>query len=80
MSYCLTNYTIQCRDVASGKKGCFLFDTEHWQRTGEFLAISPVYADLDEFYREVPSDQRKPCYLERAHWAARDVMTEGAQS
>jgi hypothetical protein len=62
---CLMNYTIQCRDVVSGKIGCFLFDEEQWQQTGEFKAISPVYPDLDEFYRNTNADQRQSRYLER---------------
>lgn len=64
---CLTNYTVQCKDVTSGKKGCFLFDTAHWQKTGEFKAISPVCADLDEFYKwdMANGNNHAPCYLER---------------
>lgn len=41
---CLMNYTIQCTDVVSGETGCFLFDTAHWQETGEFKAVSPVFS------------------------------------
>lgn len=64
---CLTNYTIQCTDVATGQKGCFIFDTVHWQATGEFLAVSPVCADLDAFYKwdNANGNNRKACYLER---------------
>ena len=65
---CPMNYTIQCRDVATGETGCFLFDTEHWQRTGEFLAVSPVFPGLPQFYawdRE-NGNLRTSCYLERA--------------
>jgi hypothetical protein len=62
----LTNYTIQCRDVASGQTGCFLFDTDHWQKTGEFKAISRVFAGLIEFYANTHPDDRKAVYLERA--------------
>ena len=65
---CVTNYTIQCKDVASGRTGCFLFDTEHWQRTGEFKAISPVFDGLTAFFEwdntNVPR-KRKSCHLER---------------
>jgi len=62
---CLTNYTVQCVDVISGEKGCFLFDQEHWAATGEFAAIGPVYPDLDSFYAGTTPDQRQSCYLER---------------
>jgi hypothetical protein len=62
---CLTNYTIQCRDVASGKTGCFLFDVQHWQTTGEFLAVSEVFPDLDAFYHGTTPEQRKSMYIER---------------
>lgn len=46
---CLMNYTVQCVDVVSGKTGCFFFDIAHWQTTGEFKAISPVFHCLTEF-------------------------------
>ncbi len=64
---CLTNYTVQCTDVDSGKKGCFLFDTDHWVRTGEFKAISPIFPGLVEFYKwdRDNGHRRAPCYLER---------------
>ena len=64
---CLTNYAVQCRDVTSGLIGCFLFDTGHWQRTGEFKAISPVFASLQLFYEwdKANGNRRAPCYLER---------------
>lgn len=62
---CLTNYTVQCKDINSGKTGCFFFDIPHWQQTGEFKATSPVYADLNEFYsRTIPAD-RQSAYIER---------------
>ncbi|MFW6855332.1 hypothetical protein ACODYM_28995 [Burkholderia gladioli] len=64
---CLTNYTVQCLDVTSGRTGCFLFDTAHWQATGEFKAISPVFAGLAEFFAwdRANGDCRASCYLER---------------
>lgn len=62
---CLTNYTVQCRDVVSGVTGCFFFDTDHWQRTGEFKAIGPVYPDLVSFYNATDMDDRKAVHLER---------------
>lgn len=64
---CLTNYAIQCKDVASGDTGVFLFDTTHWQRTGEFHAVSPVFPCLSEFYAwdNANGPRRAPCYLER---------------
>lgn len=62
---CLTNYTVQCKDIVTGKVGCFLFDEAHWQATGEFMAVSPVFDNLDEFYRGTTPDQRKGIYLER---------------
>ncbi len=64
---CLTNYTVQCTDVTTGEIGCFLFDTEHWQKTGEFKAISPVFKCLVDFYaydRE-NGNAREDRYLER---------------
>jgi hypothetical protein len=48
---CVTNYTTQCTDVTTGKTGCFLFDTERWQRTGEFRAVSPIFPSLIEFFK-----------------------------
>jgi hypothetical protein len=64
---CLMNYTVQCVDVDSGQTGCFLFDTEHWQQTGEFRAISPVLPDLVAFYAwdNENGRYRQSCYLER---------------
>lgn len=65
--YCLTNYTVQCRDEVSGQTGCFLFDTAHWQRTGEFRALSEVFPDLYTFYRwchTLPENPRKGEYIE----------------
>lgn len=47
---CLTNYTVQCVDVTSGKTGCFFFDGPYWQFTGKFRATSPVFPDLEAFY------------------------------
>ena len=47
---CVTNYTIQCVDVTTGDIGCFLFDIPHWRKTGEFKAISPVFACLTQFF------------------------------
>jgi hypothetical protein len=64
-SYILTNYTVQCADVTTGKTGCFLFNVEHWQKTGEFKAISNVYNNLVEFYANTNRDDRKSLYLER---------------
>ena len=48
---CVMNYTVHCKDVKSGDVGCFLFDTAHWQKTGEFLAVSPVFPNLVAFYK-----------------------------
>lgn len=64
---CLMNYTVQCKDVTSGQDGCFLFDTEHWQRTGEFKAISPVFSCLGKFFEwdKANGCRGGPCYLER---------------
>jgi hypothetical protein len=67
---CLMNYTIQCVDVVSGKKGCFIFDEEHWQRTGEFKAVSEVYRDLYDFYKGTTAEQRQSRYLERTKMIA----------
>ena len=62
---CLTNYTVQCKDITTGETGCFLFDIPHWKSTGQFKAISPVYKDLVEFYKNVPSESRESTYIER---------------
>lgn len=65
---CVMNYTVQCRDVTSGETGCFLFDTAHWQQTGDFRAISPVFPDLAQFFAwdKANGDMRRPGYWERA--------------
>lgn len=65
---CTQNYTIQCRDVRSGAVGCFLFDTAHWQLTGEFAAIGPVFSNLGAFFAwdNANGKKRKNIYLERA--------------
>ena len=47
---CLTNYCIQCRDATSGTLGDFAFDLVHWQETGEFKAISPVFLGLVDLF------------------------------
>jgi hypothetical protein len=64
---CLTNYTIQCVDVASGQTGCFLFDETHWQVTGEFKAVSPVFPGLVEFFAwcHANGNPHQSRYLER---------------
>ena len=64
---CLMNYTVQCTDVTTGQIGCFLFDTAHWQATGEFKAIGPVMSGLDEFCKwdNANGNRRASCYLER---------------
>jgi hypothetical protein len=62
---CLTNYTVQCKDITSGETGCFFYDQEHWQKTGQFKAISPVYSGLNEFYLNTKQEDRKSLYLER---------------
>lgn len=65
---CLMNYTVQCTDCTTGQLGCFLFDTEHWQRTGQFRPIGPVFYGLTEFYEwdNANGHNRRSCYLERA--------------
>ena len=65
VSYCLTNYTVQCRDAKSGKTGCFLFDVTHWQATGEFMAVSDVFPCLISFYAGTLPSQRIGKYIER---------------
>jgi hypothetical protein len=62
---CLTNYTVQCVDVTTGKTGCFLFDEDHWQKTGKFKATSKIYPDLYSFYKNTDPALRKSAYLER---------------
>jgi hypothetical protein len=36
----VTNEAVQCRDIVSGKIGCFLFE---YTETGDKKAISPVF-------------------------------------
>lgn len=62
---CLTNYAMGCMDAKSGNTGYFIFDVPHWQRTGEFVALSPVFSDLDALYAGTSRDDRKPIYVER---------------
>ena len=62
---CLTNYTVQCRDVNTGKTGCFFYDQTHWQNTGEFKAIGEVFSNLNDFFLNTLPNDRKACYLER---------------
>lgn len=61
----LLNYTVQCADVITGKKGCFFYDPEYWIQTGKFKAVGEVYPDLDSFYKNTKPEERKSCYLER---------------
>lgn len=61
----LTNYAIQCVDCVSGKTGVFLFDIDHWKKTGKFKAISPIYNDLVEFFKSEHAKNRKSLYEER---------------
>lgn len=64
---CLMNYTVQCKDVTTGQTGCFLFDVPHWQATGEFKAVGPVFFDLSSFYAWDNSNghKRESGYWER---------------
>lgn len=64
---CLMNYTIQCRDVVSGETGSFIFDVPHWQQTGEFRAVSPVFSSVADFYvwDNANGPQRESGYWER---------------
>jgi hypothetical protein len=64
---CLTNYTVQCTDITTGKKGCFFFDQTHWQETGEFKATGEIYPDLQTFYENTAPKDRKSIYLERRY-------------
>jgi hypothetical protein len=50
---CLTSYAVQAADVTTGKVGCFFYDQPHWQATGQFKAIGPVFETLTEFYANV---------------------------
>ena len=76
--YCLMNYTVQCTDVRSGKTGSFLFDQEHWKRTGEFLATSEVFPSLVEFYRwnKANGYPGKSAYIEREVLAEPYLVTQ----
>jgi len=62
--YVLTNYTVQCKDVLSGKTGCFIFDLGRYQTEGIFYAITPVYKSLTELYEHTRPEDRKACYVE----------------
>lgn len=64
MSYVLTNYTMQCTDQNSGQVGSFLFDLDLYAKTGKFFALSAVYKDLDELFKNTQSLECKPCYVE----------------
>jgi len=69
---CLMNYTIQCLDAKSGAIGSFLFDAPHWQRTGDFVALSPVFPSVAAFYAWNDANGRPggPAYIERDPLAA----------
>lgn len=64
---CLTNYCIQCTDVTSNTTGDFVFDMDHWQETGEFKAISPVFLGLIDLFAWAKNTkyELKGIYLER---------------
>jgi len=62
--YVLTNYTVQCVDVMTGEKGCFIFDLGRYKDEGVFYAITPIYPDLDTLYRCTRPEDRKACYVE----------------
>lgn len=62
--YVLTNYAIQCTDVLTNQKGCFIFDLERYAMEGIFYAITPVYNDLEELYAHTDPADRKSCYVE----------------
>ena len=62
---CLTNYTVHCREKKTGRIGCFLFDIEHYRRTGEFIAIGEIYDSLAEFYAGTKPSQRQGIYIDR---------------
>lgn len=69
ITYCLMNYTVQCKDIVSGQYGCFLFDMAHWKNTGEFKAIGPVFPSLSLFYAwdNANGHNRQSGYWERNH-------------
>ena len=64
---CLMNYTVQCTDAATGAVGCFLFDLPHWQVSGEFRAIGPVFGSLAEFFAW--DNANDPPRRESGYWA-----------
>lgn len=63
--YILMNYTTQCIDVSSGRRGCFIFDVDHWKETGEFRAVGAVYPDLQALYDNTSPSDRRSLYEER---------------
>ena len=64
---CLMNYCIQCKDVNTQQTGDFAFDLIHWQETGEFKAISPVFFGLVDLFAWAKKSnfELKSIYLER---------------
>lgn len=59
-SYCAMNYTMGCRDIDSGKTGCFLFDIDRYRRYGDFRAISDVFPDVLQLF-EWSRSNGDPC-------------------
>jgi len=41
------------------------FDVEHWQRTGEFVAVSAVFDSVDALYAGTSREDRRAIYAER---------------
>ncbi len=64
---CLTNYCVHCTDATSNTKGDFAFDLCHWQQTGQFKAISPVFGGLVDLFAWARQTgfELKGIYLER---------------
>ena len=47
------NYTIQCKDIISGRTGCFGFSTKQYLSANEkccFIALTPVFDNLVELF------------------------------
>lgn len=48
----MANYCTHCRDTESGIVGCFMYDVQHYQDTGEFIATSEIYGSLARLFTE----------------------------
>ena len=52
----MANYCTHCTDSDSGIVGCFMYDVEHYQETGKFIATSEIYGSLARLFIEHKED------------------------